>query len=298
MSTDKQVLIDIDPKPTNASLDFQNFGTSDVKLPTVENKTSNSFQNDPVAQKYSVWSLEYFQRFFDVDTNEVVDRILGSMHPNKGVNYFQHYIQSKPDLYGPFWICVTLVFTIAISGNMANYLQAAALQKAYSWKYDFHAVSVSATFIFLYAWFVPVILWGVLKYHGSDHVSYFLLILIYGNELLVVLIRLSHLIYIFQFQLSLLELICIYGYSLSVYIPISILWVVQINIFQWALVFIGALLSGYVLMTSIKPAFGEKNLFIVFIFLCLHALLAVCFMLYFFHVPPMTKVSIAEKTPS
>lgn len=269
MSIDKQILIDIDSTPTNASLDFQNFGTSDVKLPNVENKTSGSFQNDPVAQKYSIWSLEYFQRFFDVDTNEVVDRILGSMHPNKGVNYFQHYIQSKPDLYGPFWICVTLVFTIAISGNMANYLQAAALQKAYSWKYDFHAVSVSATFIFLYAWFVPVVLWTILKYHGSDH-----------------------------FQLSLLELICVYGYSLSVYIPISILWVVQINIFQWALVFIGALLSGYVLMASIKPALGEKNLFIVFIFLCLHALLAVCFMLYFFHVPPMTKVSTVEKTPS
>lgn len=198
MSIDKQILIDIDSTPTNASLDFQNFGTSDVKLPNVENKTSGSFQNDPVAQKYSIWSLEYFQRFFDVDTNEVVDRILGSMHPNKGVNYFQHYIQSKPDLYGPFWICVTLVFTIAISGNMANYLQAAALQKAYSWKYDFHAVSVSATFIFLYAWFVPVVLWTILKYHGSDHVSYFLCILIYSNELLLILIRLSHFIYIFS----------------------------------------------------------------------------------------------------
>lgn len=91
----------------------------------------------------------------------------------------------------------------------------------------------------------------------------------------------------FQFQLSLLELICVYGYSLSAYVPISVLWVIQINLIQWILVFVGAALSGYVLMTSISPAFGDKNLFILLTFLCLHVLLAVGFKLYFFHVPPM-----------
>lgn len=171
MSDDKQIFIDIESTSNNSNLDFHDFPTSNVKLPYVESKSPTTFQDDSVARKYSIWSLEYFQRFFDVDTNTVVERIAASMRPMKGTNYLQHYIQSKPDLYGPFWICVTLVFSIAISGNMANYLQAASLQKTYSWKYDFHAVSASATFIFLYAWFVPVILWTVLKYHGSEHVS-------------------------------------------------------------------------------------------------------------------------------
>lgn len=83
---------------------------------------------------------------------------------------FQTYIQSKPDLYGPFWVCVTLIITIAISGNIANYLQAAATHK-YHWKYDFHAISTSATAIFSYAWLLPVLVWGYLKYQNDSEVG-------------------------------------------------------------------------------------------------------------------------------
>ena len=38
-------------------------------------------------------------------------------------------------LKGPFWICATLVVTIAISGNLANYLVHAG---EHNWTYDFH----------------------------------------------------------------------------------------------------------------------------------------------------------------
>ena len=37
---------------------------------------------------------------------------------------------------GPFWICTTLVFTIAVAGNLANYFHGAG--EHYKWKYDFH----------------------------------------------------------------------------------------------------------------------------------------------------------------
>ena len=37
---------------------------------------------------------------------------------------------------GPFWIATTLVFTTAISGNLANYIQHAG--QDYQWRYDFH----------------------------------------------------------------------------------------------------------------------------------------------------------------
>uniref|UniRef100_A0A1B6DHK5 Protein YIPF n=1 Tax=Clastoptera arizonana TaxID=38151 RepID=A0A1B6DHK5_9HEMI len=224
--------------------------SSDGTLP------GNSLYND--TEKFtsmSIWSLEYYQRLFDVNTDQVLERILWSMFPKPGVNYLQHHIQSKPDLYGPFWICVTLVFTIAISGNLANYLQTAA-SRSYHWKYDFHAVTLSATAIFSYAWLLPSILWGILKWQGS------------------------------QAQLGLMELLCVYGYSLSIYIPISILWLIQIGWLQWLLVFIGALLSGMVLITAILPAFGSRSYTYLVPILGCHVLLAVGFMLYFFHIPP------------
>jgi len=37
---------------------------------------------------------------------------------------------------GPFWICTTLVFTIAVAGNLANYFHHSG--EHYKWKYDFH----------------------------------------------------------------------------------------------------------------------------------------------------------------
>ena len=67
--------------------------------------------------------FEFYQQFFDVDTAAVKNRVLYSMVPLPGKSFLQHHIRPKPDLYGPFWVCVTLVFSIAISGNMATYLQ-------------------------------------------------------------------------------------------------------------------------------------------------------------------------------
>ena len=31
-------------------------------------------------------------------------------------DFLRRSIRPKPDLYGPFWVCVTLVFSVAISG--------------------------------------------------------------------------------------------------------------------------------------------------------------------------------------
>ncbi|XP_046405706.1 protein YIPF1 [Ischnura elegans] len=211
----------------------------------------------------SFWTFEYYQQFFDVDTKQVIDRIMWSMIPKPGSNYLQNYIKPNPDLYGPFWICVTLVFTIAISGNLANYLQTAASSN-YHWKYEFHTVTYAATAIFLYAWILPLALWGVIWWCGN------------------------------QSRLSFLEIVCVYGYSLFIYIPVSVLWVIQVGWLQWLLVVIGAVLSGSVLLMTIWPAVENNHrrvsCAIVITMLALHILLAAGFMLYFFHVPPLEEV--------
>ncbi|GFG28349.1 hypothetical protein Cfor_07763 [Coptotermes formosanus] len=219
-------------------------------------------------QSHSFWTLEYYQQFFDVDTNRVLERIMWSMIPRPGVSYLQHYIKPKPDLYGPFWICVTLVFTIAISGNLANYLQVAGT-RSYHWRYDFHVVTYAATAIFSYAWLVPVALWGVLKWCGRQ-----------------------------ETKLSFLEILCVYGYSLSIYVPVSVLWVIEIEWLRWLLVAVGAALSGLVLLTTAWPAVqSDKRCLILAAVLGLHLLLAAGFMLYFFHVSPVTDVTVSITSP-
>ncbi len=61
-------------------------------------------------QIYSFFSIEYYQQFFNVDTSMVIERIVSSIVPRKAPpSYLKQHIGLNPDLYGPFWIVVTLV---------------------------------------------------------------------------------------------------------------------------------------------------------------------------------------------
>lgn len=205
----------------------------------------------------SFWTFEYYQTFFDVDSRQVLDRILWSMYPNPNTNYLQTKIRPNPDLYGPFWICTTLVFSVAIAGNLANYLYDHSNDKTHVWKYDFHKVTLASAAIFVYWWLMPTLLYGLLWWRGNQA----------G--------------YLFS------EIICIYGYSLAIYIPISILWVFPFYWLQWLLVMLGMALSGTVLVFTLWPSIRHDKKQVSFgamaAVMLMHGLLAVGFMLFFFH---------------
>ena len=120
-------------------------------------------------------------------------------------------------------------------GKIADYLQAGG--EGQHWRYDFrkgnhwarckslqvwtdnnanivtvHVVSISASTIFSYALILPLLLWLLLWWRkGSEEVS-----------------------------LTFVEIICLYGYSLAIYIPILILWTTPLPLLQWLLVLLGA----------------------------------------------------------
>jgi len=53
----------------------------------------------------------------------VFARILNSMFPRRLGNFIADFVQPNPDLWGPFWLSTTLIFSIAIVGNLARFLQ-------------------------------------------------------------------------------------------------------------------------------------------------------------------------------
>ncbi|XP_060566397.1 protein YIPF1-like [Ruditapes philippinarum] len=239
------------------TITFTNFPDSAVDDEDSGDK-SQLLKEDGDKRAPSFWTFEYYQQFFDVETTQVFNRVAGSMMPLPKRNYLQANIRPNPDLYGPFWICTTLVFTTAIAGNLANYLSSAG--KDYHWRYDFHKVTFAATAIFSYWWLIPATMYGFLWWRKS------------------------------QAGFTFLEILCVYGYSLAIYIPISILWVINVTWLKWVLVVVGAVLSGGVLVITFWPAVKEetKNVAAVFLGLVflLHLALAAGFVLYFFHVPP------------
>ena len=58
------------------------------------------------------------------------------MTPSFNQSYLLNKIRPNPDLYGPFWITSTLIFTIAISGNILSFLSNFGTQ--IDWHTDFH----------------------------------------------------------------------------------------------------------------------------------------------------------------
>jgi len=221
----------------------------------------------------SFWTLGFYQQFFDVDTNDVKNRLIYSMIPIPGKSFLQHYIRPKPDLYGPIWICLTLVFSIAITGNLSDYLSSAVTDTGHNWHYDFHKVTLAATAVFSYASLLPAGLYGFLWWMGSGA----------GTA-----------------SLTFLELLCLYGYSLAIYVPVSVLWLVQIYWLQWLLVLAGAGLSGAVLMMTVWPVIRDQATksagIVMVVILLLHVLLACGFMLYFFQHG--SQPSTAAPTPA
>ena len=140
-----------------------------------------------------VFSAAYYQQFFDVDTDDVLLRARHALlTPWRGG--FQTLYDDTPDLYGPFWVCATLVFLIAMGGQYASYLSGDAKKRA-SWNFDARDVATSAATTYGYAFVVPFALYWVVRCFANKPTE--------NNKL------------------SLIGLVCTYGYACVPFVPAS-----------------------------------------------------------------------------
>lgn len=95
--------------------------------------------------------------------------------------------------------------------------------------------------------------------------------------------------YIKRSEYTFIELLCIYGYSLTIFIPVTILWMIPVTWLQWTLTIIASIISGSVLIvtfwsTSVnsnQKSFYALSMLVVFF---AHLLMAISIMLVFFRV--------------
>jgi protein YIPF1/2 len=105
-------------------------------------------------------TIEFFQQYFDVTTDDIKQRLLLSLVPFNG--RFHTAYQAKPDLYGPFWIYTTLIIMLAIAGNLYRYFQ---LGDDFTYNYNF--VPVAATVIYSIGLGLPLGLKLLMQFLGS-----------------------------------------------------------------------------------------------------------------------------------
>ncbi|RKP01815.1 hypothetical protein CXG81DRAFT_6135, partial [Caulochytrium protostelioides] len=111
------------------------------------------------------WSIAYYQRYFDVDPEDVVSRARIALWPFPPNPTFHDTITANPDLYGPLWITTTLV----VACFMTSAISQARLVGLDSPLYDLldaQTLSVAATLIYTYLALIPLAVWGVAQATG------------------------------------------------------------------------------------------------------------------------------------
>jgi len=142
---------------------------------------------------------------------------------------------------------------MAACGNFAAYLGT----NAGAWQYDIMKLIYGSAVVYGYCLLVPLALFFYLKWIEVD--------------------------------VRLIEILCIYGYSLFIYLPVSVASIAPFSIAKWIVSGVGAFLStGFLVVNLWMPLKSRlANAIIILIVLTiLHSGLALTFRLYFFCYTP------------
>ncbi|KAJ3296296.1 hypothetical protein HK104_001776 [Borealophlyctis nickersoniae] len=240
MAGNYEAILDVDdPIDTpEAQLEFQNFVLSTAEQNLVSGKVSTPRAAPPPTSGTDYgfappqprapqvtggfWTIEFYAQYFDVDSTEVGQRMLASIFPKQN---FLQVIGEKPDLYGPFWISTSVIFalfvTSTVAGSMAAWLND---QKGYTWKLDGLSTAVAA--IYIYATALPALVWGIGRY--------------------------------FSVPMNLLQIVDVFGYGLTIWIPVSLLCIIPLDLMRWVLVLIAFVVSVLFQTRTIQPLISQS----------------------------------------
>lgn len=143
--------------------------------------------------------FSFIRPYFKVTFNDIKVRIISSFLPIN--NSFFTIAVDHPDLYGPFWIYTTLIYVIAAGGALSFYF-------TNSINNYFQAfVPVAGSILYSFGFGFPLILFGIMKY--------------------------------FKLEMKYVSLICLYGYSLTCFIPVLIICASGFAWIQWIFLLYG-----------------------------------------------------------
>lgn len=256
---------------SNFEIDGDSSSFAPVQVQTRHQTNNPTIESNPswYNRFISCFQISSLASHFDVDTIDVKERIEGSiLHCNKPF-YFRQTILHRdgraPDLYGPVWICMTLVFLLAVTSNTSKYLKTDSADVEYDITHLASAFSILVFFtfgipVFLYLLFKCVVLSTATQEISASTVA----------------------------SANLVELISIYGYSLVPYIPATILCLVPSIMLEWVILVAVTILSlllvlrniiGTVFMQEQRSKAASVSLLICF---C-HLVLCFIFKLKFYH---------------
>ncbi len=157
-----------------------------------EEKISQKITNTAVVeisesffQKFT-FGFDFIKKYFDINTSDFFKRVFLAFIPFNP--YFYNAIEDKPDIWGPFWIYTTLIFITGACGSISHYLYN---DEVVTKSYYQEIIPPACGYFYGVGFILPLILYFVMKCFGS--------------------------------KTDYMKILCTYGYSMIVYIPILII---------------------------------------------------------------------------
>ncbi|EGR27970.1 hypothetical protein IMG5_185530 [Ichthyophthirius multifiliis] len=191
--------------------------------------------------------LEYYQPYFNITSNEIKQRVKSCFLPIKPD--FLNIIKQKPDLWGPFWILTTLIFMLYSCGNLSQYIS-----EKNNYKVNFSYLPVAAAIVYSFGIGFPIVLCILIKFFGGD--------------------------------VSVFEIICLYGYSMGCFIIVAVFNMIPLYWMKVLSLVYGLLNSSIFIVMNIlgqiQDIGNNKKYIILGLIGCCQLGLMLTFLLYFF----------------
>ncbi|WVQ77067.1 hypothetical protein IAR50_006746 [Cryptococcus sp. DSM 104548] len=208
MAQQGYAVVDVDEEPSGS----RGPGLEFQSFLGSDSSRANQSSSTPREAPFSMFNLAYYQIYFDVDTNTVLKRVGMAMIPR--ADFIAEICDGQIDIYGPFWTLTTLILilytTSTLTLSIAQYLNSDLVSSGLP------LLSTATSTVYLYGLLVPALLWGTTKWLGIG-------------------------------EWGIAEVVGVYGYSLGVFIPISLLCLIPVGIVRWVLIILGGISSGYFL---------------------------------------------------
>ena len=233
---------------TNVSSQVQ----SDLRS-NIEQEIAKGITEKAKEQVYKSWFDRYLccfnwlKSYFKITSKDFITRIIQSLIPFN--SKFYDLISNNPDFYGPFWIYT--LFTVLVSG-------CGALTRTIQGKRDLNFyqqfIPTAALLIYFIGFFVPIFITLLSKLFGS--------------------------------KLNVASVICVYGYSYTVFLPITIICSIPSQLLQWLLLAYALISSSSLVIMSIGKSLSEitkgKKIAIIIIIIIFQFILFCVLKFYFF----------------
>jgi hypothetical protein len=147
-----------------------------------------------------------------------------------------------PDLYGPTWITMTLVFFLAVTSNISLYfhhtnknkksimdeVDEGGIAAEEEWDYDINQLLHATWILYSFSFILPMVLY--------------------------VIFRLMNVI-----SFSIVDLICLYGYSLVPYMASTWICMFPVSWLQWLVLGVSTVISGLLVLRNVTGPIMESS---------------------------------------